>query len=174
LQSGGVRGRWQLKSPQHAIALDALVERYPDARFIVTHRDPATCVASVASLARAFADTFAEPRPGNEYGPLWSDILAAMGDGMSDFRRRHGDDRFVDVSYRKLTSQPLETVRDIYKGLGEHLSAEAEQAMSAHAEVAVPQRFGKHVYRWEDLGLNRADLDERFSSYRTRFADHLR
>jgi hypothetical protein len=174
LQSGGVRGRWQLKSPQHAIALDALVERYPDARFIVTHRDPATCVASAASLARAFAGTFAEPRPGNEFGPLWSDILAAMGDGISDFRRRHGDDRFVDVSYRDLTSQPMETVRHIYDGLGEHLSIEAEQAMCAHAEVAVPQRFGKHVYSWDDLGLNRADLDERFSSYRARFADHLR
>ena len=40
LQSGGVRGRWQLKSPQHALALEALVAQYPDARFIVTHRDP--------------------------------------------------------------------------------------------------------------------------------------
>ena len=31
LQSGGVRGRWTLKSPHHAIALDSLTAVYPDA-----------------------------------------------------------------------------------------------------------------------------------------------
>ena len=38
--------------------------QYPDARFIVTHRDPATCVASTANMARAFGNTFAHERPG--------------------------------------------------------------------------------------------------------------
>src|SRR5664279_2716589 len=108
LQSGGVRGQWQLKSPQHAIALEALVAQYPDARFIVTHRDPATCVASTANMARAFADTFAAQRPGAEFGVLWGEMLAAMGDGILDFRCRHGDERFVDVPYRALTKEPVE------------------------------------------------------------------
>ena len=40
LQSGGVRGRWTLKSPHHALALDALVDTYPDARLVLLHRDP--------------------------------------------------------------------------------------------------------------------------------------
>ena len=40
LQSGGVRGRWSLKSPHHVLHLDALTAVYPDARIVVMHRDP--------------------------------------------------------------------------------------------------------------------------------------
>ena len=50
LQSGGVRGRWTLKSPHHAIALDALTAVYPDARLVLLHRDPVVLCASVCSL----------------------------------------------------------------------------------------------------------------------------
>jgi hypothetical protein len=173
LQSGGVRGRWQLKSPQHAIALEALVAQYPDARFIVTHRDPATCVASSANMARAFAETTADKRAGEEFGFLWAQLLGAMGDGILDFRQKHGDERFVDVAYRDLTSRPIETMQQISDALGEPLSVAAEKAMRAHVDVAVPNRFGKHEYSWDSLGLSRAALDEQFSDYRTRFAEYL-
>ncbi len=173
LQSGGVRGRWQLKSPQHAIALDALIAQYPDARFIVTHRDPATCVASTANMARAFGNTFAHEKPGGEYGPLWAELLVAMGNSIVDFRRRHGDDRFVDVPYSGLTAAPVETVQRLYDDLGEPLSDEAVAAMREHAGVAVQHRFGKHEYGWGDLGLVRDDLDERFAGYRERFGEFL-
>ena len=173
LQSGGVRGQWQLKSPQHGIVLEALIAQYPDAKFIVTHRDPGTCTASTANMARAFANTFAAEQPGSMFGELWTEMLVAMGDGILDFRRRHGDDRFVDVSYRDLTTDPIETVRRMYDGLGLQLSEEAEAAMRAHAAVEVQHRFGKHEYTWESLGLSHDALDERFIDYRTHFAEYL-
>ena len=43
-------GRWVLKTPHHALAVDAIAAVYPDARFVWTHRDPATCIASTASI----------------------------------------------------------------------------------------------------------------------------
>ena len=95
-----------------------------------------------------------------------------MGDGILDFRRRHGDDRFIDVPYRSLTEAPVEAVQSIYDALGEPLS-EAEKAMRAHVGVAVPNRFGKHEYDWADLGIAREALDERFGDYRTRYAEYL-
>lgn len=173
LQSGGVRGRWSLKSPHHAIALDALVQRYPDARFVVTHRDPATCVASAASLAREFARTFSDPPDGEVFGELWTDLLGAMGDGILRYRSEHGDGRFVDVAYRDLTGDPIGTVRAIAEGLGEPLPAAAEGALRAHVAVATQHRFGRHEYTWDDFGLERGALDERFAAYRERYADHL-
>lgn len=173
LQSGGVRGRWQLKSPQHAIAIEALAAHYPDARFIVTHRDPATCVASTTNMAQAFGATMAEPRPAAEIGSLWADTLAAMADGLVNFRRAHGDDRFIDVSYGDLTSDPLGTVHHIYDRLGESVAAVAEGAMRAHVDTAVQHRYGIHDYAWERLGLERSALDEQFGTYRSRFAEYL-
>ena len=47
LQSGGVRGRWTLKSPHHAIALEALTAVYPDARLVLLHRDPVVLCVGV-------------------------------------------------------------------------------------------------------------------------------
>jgi hypothetical protein len=173
LQSGGVRGRWQLKSPHHAISIEALAAQYPDARFIVTHRDPATCAASTTSLGHAFTGAFAPLPDTTAMGTLWTDMLGAMGDGILEFRRAHGDDRFVDVAYRDLTGDPLGTAQRIYEGLGESLSAAAEQAMREHVGVAVPNRYGRHDYDWASLGLDRAALDDRFHAYRERFAEHL-
>lgn len=173
LQSGGVRGRWVLKSPQHAIAIEALAAQFPDARFIVTHRDPVVCSTSTANMARAFASTFAAPRPGEEFGALWSELLVAMGDALVDFRARHGDARFVDVAYRDLTADPVGTVRAIYTGLGEELPAGAEAAMRAHVAVAVQHRYGRHDYDPASLGIDPDALGERFAAYRARFAAHL-
>lgn len=173
LQSGGVRGRWQLKSPHHAIALEALTAQYPDARFIVTHRDPATCVASAASLAREFARTFAAPRAGTEFGELWTEILAAMGDGITQFRRDHGDERFFDVPYRDLTADPVGTVQRLYEQLGDTLTNETEVALRTHVEVAKQHRFGRHEYGLDEFGLERSAVDERFAAYRDRFAEFL-
>ena len=42
--------RWVLKNPSHLFALDALLEVYPDALVIQTHREPRTAIASVCSL----------------------------------------------------------------------------------------------------------------------------
>jgi hypothetical protein len=57
--------RWVLKAPGHLFALAGLLERYPDARIIHTHRDPLRVMASMAShatvLRRAFSDS-AEPK----------------------------------------------------------------------------------------------------------------
>ena len=51
LQWHGERRRWVLKWPCHLVALDPLLEVYPDASFVITHRDPVQALASNCSLA---------------------------------------------------------------------------------------------------------------------------
>jgi Sulfotransferase family len=43
--------RWVLKNPSHLFALDALLQVYPDALVIQTHRAPREAIASVCTLA---------------------------------------------------------------------------------------------------------------------------
>ncbi len=45
--------RWRLKTPAHMFAIDALDAVYPDARFVITHRDPAKVMPSLASVETA-------------------------------------------------------------------------------------------------------------------------
>jgi hypothetical protein len=48
--------RWVLKNPSHLFALDALLETYPDALVIQTHRPVETILASMCSLAQHTAE----------------------------------------------------------------------------------------------------------------------
>jgi hypothetical protein len=42
--------RWALKYPNHVLAMDPILEVYPDACFVMTHRDPVQTLASIATL----------------------------------------------------------------------------------------------------------------------------
>jgi hypothetical protein len=50
LQWGTPVRPWRLKSPTHLLFLDYLDRAFPDARFVMTHRDPAEAIVSVADL----------------------------------------------------------------------------------------------------------------------------
>ncbi len=50
LQWKNPRPRWLLKAPEHQVHLDTLLQVYPDARIVQTHRDPIKCMASTTSL----------------------------------------------------------------------------------------------------------------------------
>jgi hypothetical protein len=162
-------GRWQLKSPHHAISLPALVAAFPGARVVLTHRDPAVCVASTASLVRSLSGTFSEARHELEIGALWTELLAAMGDGIERFAAAPHRDPVVHVPYAELTSDPIACVRRIYREIGEELSPAAEATMRKHVGEHVQHRYGRHTYDPADFGLERAVLDERFAGYRQRF-----
>jgi hypothetical protein len=69
LQSGGVRGRWSLKSPHHALHLDALTAVYPDARLVLMHRDPVVLPAWTLS-----GPPIPNDRSSTCSTPIWSTI----------------------------------------------------------------------------------------------------
>src|SRR5690606_24418333 len=69
--------RWVLKAPGHLFALDALLERYPDAKIIQTHRDPLRVMASMAShatvLRKAFSDRADPTAIAADWTRRWAD-----------------------------------------------------------------------------------------------------
>jgi len=176
LQSGH-GGRWQLKSPVHLIDPESLLAVYPDARFVLTHRDPTEIVASVCSLARSLGGTFSEADWSDWIRATWPEVIAELADHQLAFRARlEADgrgDAFVDVSYARMVSDPLGAVRDIYTGLGEELDPVAAEAMRTHTSTHVKDRFGRHSYSLADWGLDHDVLTERFGPYLDRYADLL-
>ena len=50
LQFLEARERWVLKSPQHLGWLPALVDTFPDATFVITHRDPVSVFTSWVTM----------------------------------------------------------------------------------------------------------------------------
>lgn len=60
LQWGAPARRWRLKCPTHLLFLDHLDAAFPDARFVMTHRDPTDVMLSVADVCADIAGVFTD------------------------------------------------------------------------------------------------------------------
>lgn len=165
LQSGGVRGRWTLKSPHHALALDALVETYPDARLVLLHRDPVALAGSVCSLIEVMSRTFSDADHRAYIAEHWTETLAESVRRIDDFRARRPEHPIHDVAYADLARDPLGTVQGIYAGLGIEPGPGGLDAVASYVGAHPRGSFGAHRYDVARFGLVEAELRERFAAY---------
>jgi hypothetical protein len=163
--------RWRLKSPAHMFGIEALDDVYPHARFVITHRDPAAVVPSVASVETAVVRMFTGRADPEYFGrhclESWDHALQRF----IAFRNRSDEGRFYDIAYTDMQRDPVETVRGLYEWLGEDLTDEVATAMQTWWNSSQRDRTtgGGHRYTAADFGLDAAELDERFAYYRDRF-----
>jgi hypothetical protein len=169
LQSGGVRGRWTLKSPHHAIALDALTSVYPDARLVLLHRDPVVLAASVCSLISTLTSTFSDADHRRYIAEHWTAMLETSIERVEAFRATHPDHPILDVQYDDLVRKPVETVAAMYDFLGDSLSEDARAAIEAYVGTHTKGQFGEHRYDLAEFGLDKAEVAERFGAYTARY-----
>ena len=169
LQSGGVRGRWSLKAPAHALHLDVLTAVYPDARLILMHRDPLVVVTSACSLITTLTKTFSDADHKRYIASHWTDMLARSVTAIDNFRDANPATRIVDVQYRELAADPTATMRRIYSAFGEELAGPALTAMDAHMASHPKGRFGRHGYDPAEFGLEAGAVAEQFRPYVERY-----
>jgi len=136
LQSGGVRGRWSLKSPHHAMRLEALHAVYPDARLVLMHRDPVVLCASVCSLITTLTGTFSSADHLPYIARHWTQMLEDSINGVNAFRAAHPEVVIHDVHYADLARDPMATMEGIYGAFGDEMSGQAHDAMAAHVALA--------------------------------------
>ena len=107
---------WLLKMPFHLKELEVLVETYPDAVFIQTHRDPVEVMGSWNSIVERIRGSFTEQSPPHETGPEQLAFMSGMLNNAMRFRasRPSLDDRWVNVRYADLVDDPMAVVREIY------------------------------------------------------------
>jgi len=169
LQSGGVRGRWALKSPHHAIALDALTAVYPDARLVYLHRDPATVVASACSLMQCLTGTFSDADHRAYIARRWTLVLTECVTRVDEFRRRAPEHPVLDLQYADLVAAPLDAVARVYDFAGRAFDSGAEKAVVAHLDAHPRGHHGVHRYDFAGAGLNEQELRDRFGAYIDRY-----
>jgi hypothetical protein len=167
LQSKYMKDRWALKSPAHLPAIDELLEVYPDALIIHTHRDPGNVMPSLASLHYAFrgmnSDSVDPARIGRNVMDTWSLQLHKAVEA----RRRHQDKpgQFFDAHFEDTLANPVDLLRRAYEHFGLELNDATRERMSAFLEANPRGSRGVHRYVREDFGLDLAEIRERFSEY---------
>lgn len=163
--------RWVVKSPGHLWCLDAVVNEYPDACFVQTHRDPVAIVSSLTSLECVLRKMCSDDIRPTEVGREWSQWLERAYDRSVDFRQsgRLPDSRFVDLHFDRFIRDPITTVREIYQRFDIELEPAVEQTMRGYLSSNPSDRDGKHRHRFADTGL---DLEEERAKVK-RYVDYF-
>jgi hypothetical protein len=166
-------GRWLLKSPVHGVFIRAFDAVYPDATYIVCHREPREVVPSTCSLMAARGSAHYDEIDLGELAGVVKTFLIRATNRFMAARKEMGEDRFFDVSFAALTRDPLETVQGVYDFLGLELAPEVRNRMIRFLAQQTRGQHRQHRYRAGDFGLDPDELDRDFRDYRSRFAEVL-
>jgi len=169
LQSGGVRGRWTLKSPHHALNLEALTAVYPDARLVLLHRDPVLLCASVCSLINTLSGTFTDADHRAYIAEHWVAMLEESVYRIDRFRAAHPEHPIVDIKYHDLVRDPVGAVETIYAATDDALDPPARRALTDYVAAHPKGGLGVHGYDLEAFDLDGAQLAARFAGYIDRY-----
>jgi hypothetical protein len=165
LQSRRPPDRWLFKAPHHNFHLEAIVSAYPDARFVVTHRDPAKAVPSWASIVSAILPPASGERDLRRLGREAAAHLRVGVERAIAAREVLGEDRFLDVHHHDLVDDPFGTLRRVYGFLGLELRPAVEQTVEAWHAANRSGAHGTHRYTAEQFGLSAAQLRADFDGY---------
>jgi hypothetical protein len=157
--------RWLLKNPGHIAQLDALLDVFPDACVIQTHRDPVRAIPSLCSTLwmarRMYEGDNADARL---IGPreirYWKKAVERTME-----TRSHRSDQFFDVHHHQFHANPMGIVRSIYERFGLTLSTETMLHMGAYLASNPAGKHGEHRYSPEQFGLNETMIKQAFKGY---------
>jgi hypothetical protein len=139
LQWKNPRKRWLLKAPEHQVHLDTLLQVYPDARIVQTHRDPIKCMASTTSLMgtlyymrsdQAFnAEMFENIIMGEATANRLEHVIEQREQGVVPAAN------IADSRYQDLMDDPIGCMGSIYGHFGMTLGEEARGRMMEYLVV---------------------------------------
>ena len=167
-QRGGER--WVLKSPQHLEQFGPLLDVFPDATFVVTHRDPVSVIASNATmLAYTARLNTARPDP-RRIGQYWSARIQQMLEtGMRD-RDLLPADRSIDVRFDEFMADDIATVERIYAVADQPFDSQVRAGMERFMVEHPRGRHGGVRYDLPgDFGIDPAERRAALRAYVTRF-----
>jgi hypothetical protein len=161
--------RWVLKSPQHLEQFPALLDTFPDATFVVTHRDPVSVTASMLTML-AYTARLGHDRVDLPWiGDYWSDRLRRMLQSCVDDRDLLPAEHTIDVHFDAFMADDVAMVRRIYDLADQPFTDEAEAAMQVFMAEHPRGRHGGLHYNLAEFGLDREQLRQSFSFYVDRF-----
>ena len=165
LQWGSPARPWRLKCPSHLLWLEDLATAFPDARFVMTHRDPAEVMVSVADVYGEVSGQFSEPIDPVYLGELNVAHWTRGMERLLAFRREHGDGRFYDMDFRAVQQDPIGQVRALYEWLDEPVSDAFEAGMRRWWEANAERREVNVHPDPTQFGLDLDDVRSRFAAY---------
>jgi hypothetical protein len=161
--------RWVLKSPQHLEQFGPLHTVFPDATFVVTHRDPVSVVASMITMLAYTARMSIERPDPVAYGAYWMPRLERMLQACARDHAALPADQTIDVHFDEFMADDVAMVERIYALADQPFTPTVRAAMDAFMADHPRGKFGRIDYDLADFGLDARECRERFRFYVERF-----
>jgi hypothetical protein len=163
--------RWVLKAPSHLSALPLVFATYPDAKVVITHRDPLRVVGSLADLMATLHSMHSDHV---DHGVLVEFMAMGLEMQMDEVtvERDRGvlpADQIRDVIYGDLVHDPIATVEALYAGWDLPVSDVFRAALTSYLEARHTDRGPRHDYSFADTGLDLPTHRARVAPYQARF-----
>jgi hypothetical protein len=166
LQSHRPPYRWLLKSPEDSFNLEPLAAYYPDAKFVMPHRDPMKVVPSSCSVTAAHTLLrLPDWEPDEGFGRRIMSEIHLLLERFMKARQTVGDDRILDVGQPQINADPVGVAERIYEFAGFDLTDEIRDGMAKFGEENRAGSRGEHKYTAEEFGLSDALIAEQFADY---------
>ncbi len=161
--------RWVLKSPQHLEQFPVLIRVFPDAVFVVTHRDPVSVTASVATMMAYLARLQIAVVEPHVVGRYWAERIERMLRACVGDRDLLPAAHTIDVRFDEFMADNVAMVEKIYARAGQPMTAAARQAMDVFMQAHPAGRHGSVIYDLAAVGLDRAERRAVLRFYAERF-----
>jgi len=156
---------WVLKTPGHLMGLQTVLDVFPEAKIVMTHRDPVSTIPSYCSMEASLYKMGSTDISNLEIGTYW---MARLGEWLENFiavRGRADSSRFIDVNYKDLLTKPAEIGLAVLKAAGLKESSEIRDGMEDWIEANRREHRAAHKYSLEDFGLDAKDIGAKYEDY---------
>jgi hypothetical protein len=163
--------RWVLKSPVHLHSLPTLLTVFPDARLVVTHRDPLAVLGSVTSLVATMRWTHSDEVDYADIGRYHADLYSGSLDRLVDLAECGALSRrpVHHTHYDGFMRDPVGTVMSAAAAIGVPVDERTASAMHDYLDEHPQGAHGTHRYSFDDLHLDPTDARARFARYQEFF-----
>jgi len=156
---------WVLKTPGHLMGLQTVLDVFPKAKIVMTHRDPVSTIASYCSMEASLYKMGSIDISNTEIGTYW---MARLKDWLGNFMQVRGNAdpaRFIDVNYKNLLTAPGEEGMRVLSAAGIPMSSGIKDGMEDWIEANRREHRAVHKYSLEDFGLNQEDIRVKYGDY---------
>lgn len=161
--------KWVLKTPGHLMALDAVLEIFPEAKIVMTHRDPVSTVPSYCSMEYSLYRMASDTIERTQVATFWEPRLVQLLAMFMQARETAAPGRFIDVRYSDLLSDPIGQGVAVLEQAGVEVTPEIRTGMDEWVEANRREDRAPHKYTLADFGLEQSEIETRFADYRRRF-----
>lgn len=167
-----VRGpkRWILKSPQHLEQLPILRRVFPDASYVVTHRDPVSVTASLLTMLSYSGRLSREPVRPERIASYWVERVENLLQKCAQDVDQLPAQQTKHVLFHEFMAHDIDTVAAIYSQANHPMTKSIRAAMQQYMVDNPRGKYGQVLYDLQaDFGLDKASLYKQFEFYTDRF-----